>query len=111
VTARKHAAPRALSKVATGLRGFDELTRGGLPLNRTSLVMGSSGTGKTVFALQVLVNAARERQQPGIFVAFEEHPDQILENAAAFGWRLPELSRNALFFPQCPTLAGRRAVR
>jgi circadian clock protein KaiC len=98
VTARPRAAPRALSKVETGIRGFDELSRGGLPRNRTSLVMGGPGTGKTVFALQSLVNAARDRKQPGIFVAFEEDPVQILENAATFDWRLPVLARNSLFF-------------
>jgi len=66
VTARKSAA-RRFSKLATGIKGFDQLSRGGLPRNRTSLVMGGPGTGKTVFALQTLINAARERKQPGIF--------------------------------------------
>jgi circadian clock protein KaiC len=98
VTARKNATPRLLSKVATGIHGFDELSRGGLPRNRTSLVMGGPGTGKTVFALQALVNAARDRKQPGIFVAFEEGADEIFANAATFGWRLPALARSSLFF-------------
>jgi circadian clock protein KaiC len=98
VTARKNAAPRLLSKVATGIHGFDELSRGGLPRNRTSLVMGGPGTGKTVFALQALVNAARERKQPGIFVAFEEGADEIFANAATFGWHLPALAMSSLFF-------------
>src|ERR1700758_1777270 len=81
-----------LSKGATGSEGFDEISRGGLPRNRTSLVMGGPGAGKTVFALQALVNAARERKQPGIFVAFEEGPGAIFANAAAFGWGLPALA-------------------
>jgi circadian clock protein KaiC len=98
VTAKKSANPRLLSKLATGLQGFDEISRGGLPRNRTSLVMGGPGTGKTVFALQALVNAARERKQPGIFVAFEEGADAIFANAATFGWRLPALARSELFF-------------
>jgi circadian clock protein KaiC len=98
VTARKSVPPRLLSKVATGIPGFDELSHGGLPRNRTSLVMGGPGTGKTVFALQALVNAARVRRQPGIFVAFEEGTEDILANAAAFDWRLPTLARSALFF-------------
>jgi circadian clock protein KaiC len=97
VTAKKSAAP-GLSKLATGIRGFDELSRGGLPRNRTSLVMGGPGTGKTVFALQALVNAAQERKQPGIFVAFEEAPNGILANAAAFGWPLSALARSGVFF-------------
>jgi circadian clock protein KaiC len=98
VTVRKKAAPRLLSKVATGIPGFDEISRGGLPRNRTSLIMGGPGTGKTVFALQALVNAARERKQPGIFVAFEESASEIFANAATFGWGLPALARSTLFF-------------
>jgi len=98
VTARRNATPRPLSKVATGMQGFDEISRGGLPQNRTSLVMGGPGTGKTVFALQTLVNAARERKQPGLFVAFEEGASEIFANAATFGWGLSALARNTLFF-------------
>jgi len=98
VAAKKTATPRPLSKLATGLQGFDAISRGGLPRNRTSLVMGGPGTGKTVFALQALVNAARERKQPGIFVAFEEGTDEIFANAATFGWGLPALAKSALFF-------------
>ena len=98
MTAKKSATPRLLSKLATGLQGFDEISRGGLPRNRTSLVMGGPGTGKTVFALQALVNAARELKQPGIFVAFEESADEIFANAATFGWRLPALEKSELFF-------------
>ena len=60
--------------------------------------MGGPGTGKTVFALQTLVGAARDRRQPGIFVAFEEHPEQIFENAATFDWRLPALAKDGIFF-------------
>jgi circadian clock protein KaiC len=97
VTARKNATPRPLSKVATGIHGFDEISHGGLPQNRNSLVMGGPGTGKTVFALQALVNAAR-RKQPGIFVAFEEGASEIFANAATFGWGLPALAKSALFF-------------
>lgn len=75
MTAKKSVTARLPAKVATGILGFDEISRGGLPRNRTSLVMGGPGTGKTVFALQARVNAARERKQPGIFVTFEEGPD------------------------------------
>jgi circadian clock protein KaiC len=98
VTAKKSAIPLLLSKVATGIQGFDEISRGGLPRSRTSLVMGGPGAGKTVFALQALVNAARERRQTGIFVAFEEGPGEIFANAATFGWGLPALAKSALFF-------------
>ena len=98
MTVKKRATPLLLSKAATGILGFDEISRGGLPRNRTSLVMGGPGAGKTVFALQALVNAARERKQPGIFVAFEEGPGAIFAKAATFGWGLPALAKSALFF-------------
>jgi circadian clock protein KaiC len=93
-----NAAPQPLPKIATGISGFDELSHGGLPRNRTSLLRGGPGSGKTVFALQSLVNAARLRQEPGIFVAFEESTGQIIANAASFNWGLPALARNKLFF-------------
>jgi circadian clock protein KaiC len=99
VSARKTVpSPPLLPKAATGIRGFDEISGGGLPRNRTSLIIGGPGTGKTVFALQTIVNAARERKQPGIFVAFEENADQIFANAAPFDWHLPALAGHELFF-------------
>src|SRR3990172_635388 len=93
----KKATPQLLPKIATGIPGFDELSHGGLPRNRTSLLRGGPGSGKTVFALQSLVNAVRQRQEPGIFVAFEESTRQIIANAASFDCGLPGL-RNNLFF-------------
>src|ERR1700730_10417553 len=87
-----------LTKVLTGIQGFDEITDGGLPLGRTTLVHGGPGCGKTVFALQALVNGARRTKHPGIFVAFEESTRQIVANAATFGWDLPELEKKKLFF-------------
>ena len=98
VIAKKNVARRASLKAPTGVPGFDELSHGGLPRNRTTLVMGGPGTGKTVLALQTLVAAARKQRQPGIFVAFEERVEEIFANAATFGWRLPELAGNKLFF-------------
>jgi circadian clock protein KaiC len=98
VSGKKNSVPQILPKIATGIRGFDELSHGGLPRYRTSLLKGGPGSGKTVFALQSLVNAVRRRQEPGIFVAFEESPRQIIANAASFDWGLPALARNKLFF-------------
>lgn len=93
----KAAAPQLLSKAPTGIRGFDEISRGGLPRNRTSLVKGGPGSGKTIFALQSLANAIRQRQEPGIFVAFEEGARQLMTNAATFDWGVPALVKNKLF--------------
>src|ERR1051326_1400806 len=73
------------------------MSRGGLPRHRTSLLIGGPGAGKTVFALQCLVNGAR-RQAPGIFVAFEESPGQIVANGATFDWGLASLPATQLFF-------------
>jgi len=88
----------ALHKMPTGVEGFDAITGGGLPRNRTSLILGGPGSGKTVFALQTLVNGARQFSEPGIFVAFEENSRHILANAASFGWNLPKLEKKQLFF-------------
>jgi len=98
MTSKKGATHRFLSKLPTDLQGFDEISHGGVPRRRTSLVMGGPGTGKTIFALQALVNAARARKQSGIFVAFEEGTREIFANAATFGWGLPTLAKGALFF-------------
>jgi KaiC/GvpD/RAD55 family RecA-like ATPase len=84
-----------LIKSATGIPGFDETTGGGLPQNRTTLVMGGPGSGKTVFALQNLVTGAL-RGEAGILVTFQESPRQIVENAATFGWDLAELEKDKL---------------
>jgi circadian clock protein KaiC len=88
----------ALEKLPTGIEGFDQITGGGLPKGRMTLVMGGPGCGKTIFALQTLVNGARNRAERGIFVTFEENPRQIIANAATFGWDIPALEKKELFF-------------
>src|SRR5512143_579297 len=93
-----HTAEAGLQKAFTGIQGFDEMTLGGLPRRRTSLIMGGTGSGKTIFALQTLVNGIRKSGEPAIFVAFEENSQQIITNAASFGWDLPALQRDKLFF-------------
>ncbi len=82
----------------TGIQGFDEITDGGLPRGRTTLVLGGPGCGKTVFALQALVDGAVQAKEAGVFVAFEESTRQIIANAATFGWDLPALEKKKLFF-------------
>jgi circadian clock protein KaiC len=87
------------AKARTGIEGFDEITDGGLPRGRTTLLSGGPGSGKTIFALQFLVRGSRDFKEPGIFVAFEETADRLAANADAFGWNIPELQRNgALYF-------------
>ena len=85
-------------KTATGIIGFDEITGGGLPRGRTTLLMGGPGSGKTIFAMQFLAHGARYCGEPGVFVAFEETPRQIVANFEGFGWNLAELRKKKLFF-------------
>jgi circadian clock protein KaiC len=85
-------------KAPTGIVGFDQITGGGLPHGRTTLLVGGPGSGKTIFALQFLVHGARVSKEPGIFVAFEETPKRIVTNFETFGWKLADLQKQKLFF-------------
>jgi circadian clock protein KaiC len=87
-----------LSKAPSGIAGFDEITGGGLPRGRTTLLLGGPGSGKTVFALQYLINGARIYGEPGVFVAFEETSKRIIANAVSFDWKLGQLRQNQLLF-------------
>jgi circadian clock protein KaiC len=91
-------AATASRKAPTGIAGFDEISGGGLPRGRTTLLVGGPGSGKTIFSLQFLVNGARYYKETGIFVAFEETSKRIAANADSFDWRLPELRRKKLLF-------------
>ncbi len=81
-----------IDKAATGIRGFDEITRGGLPRGRTSLVFGGAGCGKTMFAMQFIVNGIREGE-PAVFVTFEEDRDKLVRNMRSVGINLEEFER------------------
>jgi circadian clock protein KaiC len=85
-------------KAATGITGVDEITGGGIPRGRTTLVVGGPGSGKTIMALQFLVNGASLFDESGIFVAFEETSPRIVANAESFGWKLAELQRKKKLF-------------
>ena len=85
-------------RAPTGIEGFDEITNGGLPRGRTTLIEGGPGSGKTIMGLQSLVNGARLEGEPGIFVAFEESSKRIMGNAEKFGWDLAALQKKKLFF-------------
>ncbi len=80
-----------VQKLPTGIEGFDDICHGGLPAGRSTLISGTSGTGKTVFSLHFLHNGISQYDEPGIFVTFEESPVDILRNAASFGWDLQGL--------------------
>jgi len=89
---------KVTTKAPTGITGFDEITGGGLPRGRTTLVVGGPGSGKTILALQFLVHGAQDCKEPGIFVAFEENARRIVSNAESFGWKLAKLQPKKLYF-------------
>jgi circadian clock protein KaiC len=79
--------PTEIEKVHTGIPGFDTVAAGGLPKGRVTLVAGTAGSGKTVFANQFLVEAIREDPAAGgVFVTFEDSPEDIRTNMRSFGW-------------------------
>ncbi len=82
-----------LSKAPTGISGFDEITGGGLPQGRPSLVCGSAGCGKTLFAMEFLVRGATRFHEPGVFFAFEETAEELAQNVRSLGFDLDALSR------------------
>lgn len=82
-----------IEKLETGIPGFDFVGYGGLPKGRTTLVAGSAGSGKTVFAAQFLVMGLQIAEESGIFVTFEESPDDIRKNLASLGWNIQAWER------------------
>lgn len=80
-----------LKKTPTGIGGFDEITGGGLPQGRPTLICGGPGSGKTLFGMEFLVRGAREFNEPGVFMSFEERDTDLLENFASLGFDLDSL--------------------
>jgi circadian clock protein KaiC len=96
----KTRAPRpgeTTTKSPTGIKGFDQITGGGVPRGRTTLVIGGPGSGKTIFGLQFLAEGIKSGE-PGIFVAFEETAERIIANAQGFGWGLEAIRPGQVFF-------------
>jgi len=83
-----------LAKCRTGIRGLDEITNGGLPQGRPTLICGAAGSGKTLLGMEFIVRGVREFHEPGVFMAFEETEQELTENVAALGFDLPELIRS-----------------
>jgi circadian clock protein KaiC len=75
-----------VEKLRTGIEGFDLISYGGLPLGRTTLISGTAGSAKTVFAAQFLAAGIERAGEPGVFVTFEERADDIRRNLVGFGW-------------------------
>jgi circadian clock protein KaiC len=79
-----------IKKLHTGIPGFDHVAKGGLPLNRTTLITGTAGSAKTVFAAQFLAEGILAFDQHGVFVTFEEPVHDVRTNMAGFGWPIPQ---------------------
>ncbi|HEU4630363.1 MAG TPA: circadian clock protein KaiC [Gemmatimonadaceae bacterium] len=86
-----------VQKLPTGIPSFDVIARGGLPRNRTTLLSGTAGSGKTVFALQFLAAGIRDAGEAGVFVTFEESAADIRTNMRSFGWDLAAWEREGRF--------------
>src|SRR3954467_4133046 len=84
---------RALPKAGTGIKGLDEITGGGLPRGRPTLVCGSAGCGKTLLAIEFLVRGATEFDEPGVFMAFEETAEELTQNVRSLGFDLDVLAQ------------------
>jgi circadian clock protein KaiC len=83
----------AVQKLPTGIASFDIIAKGGLPKNRTTLLSGTAGSGKTVFAMQFLAAGIRDADERGVFVTFEESAKDIRTNMLSFGWDLEQWER------------------
>ena len=77
-----------MKKTPTGISGLDDITYGGLPEGRTTLVYGSAGSGKILMAMEFLVKGAENYGEPGVFMAFEETAEDLAENFASLGFNL-----------------------
>lgn len=80
-----------LPKAPTGIQGFDEITIGGLPKGRPTLICGSAGCGKTLFGLEFLVRGATQFNEPGVFMSFEETKEELIANITSLGFDLQGL--------------------
>lgn len=97
VRSRKPLPPsKLLHKVPTGISGFDEITGGGLPLGRPTLVCGAAGCGKTLLSVEFLVRGALQFHEPGVFIAFEEKAEELTINVASLGFDLQKLEKDKL---------------
>ena len=84
--------PPALSKAPTGIQGLDEITGGGLPAGRPTLICGTAGCGKTMLAMEFLVRGATQFGEPGVFMMFEENAAELTANVRSLGFDLEKLA-------------------
>jgi len=86
--------PRIMDgKVESGIPGLDELLNGGFPVGGTYVILGESGTGKSILSLEFLVNGAVKYDEPGVYIMLEEDKERMISNMKAFGWDLAKLEQ------------------
>jgi circadian clock protein KaiC len=85
---------KSLPKSPTGIQGFDEITGGGLPTGRPTLLCGGAGCGKTLFGMEFLVRGATQFNEPGVFMSFEETNEELIKNVASLGFDLEDLVKH-----------------
>lgn len=88
----------ALEKTPTGINGFDEITNGGLPAGRPSLICGEAGAGKTLFSIEFIVRGALQFKEPGVIMVFEEKAEDLEMNVASLGFNLKKLQKDGLLW-------------
>ena len=91
MTEEVEAVSNALPKCPTGIQGLDEITLGGLPRGRPTLVCGSAGCGKTLLGMEFLIRGATDFDEPGVCISFEETDDELASNVASLGFDVPSL--------------------
>jgi circadian clock protein KaiC len=94
----KNGVPPQLKKSPTGIEGLDEVTGGGLPTGRPTIVCGGPGCGKTMLGIEFLVRGATQFDEPGVFMAFEETPEDLAQNVASLGFDLQDLAARKKLF-------------
>lgn len=87
-----------VQKLPTGIQGFDFVTEGGLPKGRTTLVAGTAGSAKTIFAIQFLAEGILKTGEPGVFVTFEETPADLRRNMISFGWPIARWEKEGKWY-------------
>jgi len=91
VSSKKTMENKGMPKTLTGINGLDEITEGGLPKGRPTLICGDAGSGKTIFSIEFIVKGAMNYNEPGVFVAFEEKSEELAVNVASLGFDLNKL--------------------
>jgi circadian clock protein KaiC len=88
----------ALEKTPTGISGFDEITNGGLPANRPTLICGEAGAGKTLFSIEFIIRGILQYNEPGVIMVFEEKAEDLEQNVSSFGFNLKKLQKDGLLW-------------